>query len=277
MASARPLRYFFGSLALLALALAAAPQAAHAATVPFDLRTWSEESPDSQGEWLISPDGSSAVQTENGQPSFLVSPESWINTTIRGQFKVQEGSDNDFIGVVFGYQSPSTIAENDSFDWNFLLFDWKKNLQTTAEEGFRLAKIDRVVNAGEMFSISFASQDVFASRHGNGTGWRPYLTYDFSLLYQTNRLKIEIDGTTIFDIKGEFQAGRFGFYNFSQKNAVYSGFTATPTAPEVEEEETAKSVPETPSSIALVGIGVLAVLRRFGIKIRPARRKEILS
>ncbi|MDY7016372.1 MAG: hypothetical protein SVX43_22800, partial [Cyanobacteriota bacterium] len=169
---------------------------------PIDLRTWTQEGLLANGRWVVSPDGSSVLQTINGRPTFFVSPDNFINATINGTFKVQD-SDNDFIGFVFGYQSPFTANGNPENDFDFFLFDWKKNLQTEpfagrsgiGQEGFSLTKVNEsIANPIPSFWWHEDSPqfDVLATDYGSSKGWRPYQEYDFTLLYQTDRIKIDI-------------------------------------------------------------------------------------
>ena len=77
---------------------------------------------------------------------------------------------------------------------------------------------------------------MLAEDFGKGKGWRPGVDYEFELAYHEDRIRISINGKTIFDLKGPKSpnpTGRFGFYNYSQAGVVYSGFTHQP-APRIE-------------------------------------------
>lgn len=238
----------------LGLAAITISTTAYAASTPIDLRTWTKEGAPANGNWAVSADGSSVLQTINGSPTFFVSPDNFINTTINGKFKVNH-LDDDFIGFVFGYQSPITANGDKANDFDFLLFDWKQARQTTrnytAQEGFSLSKVNgNITNYDPGFWAHKDSTqfDVLATDYGNDKGWKNKTEYDFTLLYQTDRIKIDIDGKNIFDVSGDFQPGRFGFYNFSQPQVTYSGFTQEETPP-------AKSVPEPSSTLGLLAFG----------------------
>jgi len=208
----------------------------HAQGVPIDLRTWREEGPPANGTWTVSADGASVLQTINGDPTFFVSPDNYFNTTIQGKFKVETTSDDDFIGFVFGYQSPIAANNDPTNKFNFLLFDWKQTTQAsggaTAQEGFNLARVNgRFTNFIPGF-WGHASSDTFqvlATDYGANKGWQDNTEYTFELVYQASRIKISIDGATIFDVTGDFPAGRFGFYNYSQQSVRYQSFTQGPT------------------------------------------------
>ena len=96
-----------------------------ASVVPIDLSNWSKKSFTNKGIWKVQDGGNTVSQRSNGAPTFFVSPNDFLNTIIKGKFKVQTSSDNDFIGFVFGYQN---LQENTS-DFDFLLFDWKQKPQ----------------------------------------------------------------------------------------------------------------------------------------------------
>ncbi|HAX80048.1 MAG TPA: hypothetical protein DCY88_30490 [Cyanobacteria bacterium UBA11372] len=258
----------FGTAVVVGTAMfASSVQAASLGLKPIDLRTWTKEG--LGGNWEVSSDGTSVLQTLHGLPTFFVSPDEFINKTITGKFKVEpKGNyDNDFIGFVFGYQSPIAVNGDQANNFNFLLFDWRQSPQEGAKEGFSLAKVNgnfnfRLGQPHPNFWVHKESEefDLLDTDYGKGKGWKDNTEYDFSLLYQTDRIKIDIDGKTIFDVSGEFQPGRFGFYNFSQSHVRYSGFTQADIAPEPP-----KSVPEPTSGLGLLTFGALgtgALLKR---------------
>jgi hypothetical protein len=238
------------------------------APIPIDLSTWSEQGPPANGNWVVSAGGDSVTQTINGNPTFFVSPDNYLNTEFKGKFKVVTGGDDDYIGFVFGYTKP--IAGIDGVnDDDFLLFAWKQVNQAfggyTAYEGFTLSRVQGTIAEGD-YTRYFWGQtddpplyDVLASDYGSTRGWADNTEYEFTLLYQTNHIKIDIkggtgdfkDGATIFDVTGIFPDGRFGFYNYSQSSVTYQGFT--------------EAVIPIPGAIWLLGSGLvgLAGLRRY--------------
>lgn len=219
-----------------------------------DLNTWTQQGPLTNGNWTVSPDGSNVVQSVNGNPTFFVSPESFIDRTFQGSFEVQSGGDNDFIGFVFGYQSPITADGDADTDYDFLLFSWKQANQSPALEGFTLSH----VNGSPAPSVFWNHQtddpgegyNVIDTDLGPTRGWQTAREYEFTLTYETDRIQIAIQDIdtgappafaaqeTIFDVNftdldaalqtelgGSFQSGRFGFYNYSQADVRYEGFT----------------------------------------------------
>ncbi len=253
-----------------------------ASVVPIDLSNWSKKSFTNRGIWKVQDGGNTVSQRSNGAPTFFVSPNDFLNTTIKGKFKVQTSSDNDFIGFVFGYQN---LQENTS-DFDFLLFDWKQSSQTAgghkAEEGFTLSLVEDapINNSGKTatsFDLTWAktpfwnhtdpSMTILGTDYGSTRGWADNTEYDFTLLYQANRLKIDIkggtgdfaSGQTIFDFTPNnlgltsFDSGQFGFYNYSQSNVLYQVFT---------EEYTAVSTPEPTTIIGAILTLKLGALSR---------------
>ncbi len=73
--------------------------------------------------------------------------------------------------------------------------------------------------------------EVLLTKLGKEWGWANKTAYEFTLNYRTNHIRIDIAGgnfgagQTIFELDGTFEEGRFGFYNRSQGNVRYEGFT----------------------------------------------------
>ena len=199
-------------------------------TVGLDLRDWKQQGPKGNGNWVLSKDGKSVLQTINGDPTFYVSPDEYIDITLRGTLTVEANSDDDYIGFVLGYKSPLG-KEDDPLD--FLLFDWKSLAQDNCEEGFALARVKGKLAAEEGLWDRKESDrfKVLAKDYGDGKGWRYKKSYRFEVIYQKDRVRISIDGKLLFDVKGAFQSGRFGFYNYSQEGIRYSDFSVTQGKP----------------------------------------------
>ncbi|GEM_PF-365862 len=197
-----------------------------------DLGTWVQEGVDANGSWTVTNGGNTVDQSINGDPTFYVSPDSFANVVITGTITVNSAGasfvDNDWVGFVFGYESPDTT---DSAYYDFYLFDWKKDDQTfggfLGKEGFSLSKVEgAVTNFPEAFSGNTGPfVTALDSNYGNTLGWNFDQTYAFALTYTNTRTVISIEGDTIFDIYGCFEPGRFGFYNYSQEQVSYSDFS----------------------------------------------------
>ncbi|MDJ0838751.1 MAG: choice-of-anchor Q domain-containing protein, partial [Acidobacteriota bacterium] len=87
----------------------------------------------SGGSWSgpIAGDGTSITQTSNGNPGVWLSADELANGRFEGQIQVTAGSDDDYIGLVFGWQDAR----------NFYLFDWKRGSQNEALAGMNLRRV----------------------------------------------------------------------------------------------------------------------------------------
>jgi hypothetical protein len=206
-----------------------------------DLSTWSRMGPTANGTWTVSADHRLVTETINGQPTFFVSPEAYFNTTITGKFRPASNSDDDFIGLAFGYQTPLGTGN----DYHLYLLDWKQGTQNNggyiAQPGFTLSYINGVIPSTSYVKYFWghtddAVLDQLGTSYGSTRGWADNTEYTFTLLYTANRIKIDIqggsgdfmNGETIFDLSGSFPSGRFAFYNYSELGARYFDVTATP-------------------------------------------------
>ena len=222
---------------------------ANAGTI--DLNTWSQEGAAGNGTWTVAADGSSVLQSINGQPTYFVSQDSFINKEFTGSFGVETSSDDDFVGFVFGYNGLD----------DYYLFDWKQGTQSTGPEGFTLSKIS--ATGGDLWGHTGTGVTVLDTDYGSTRGWADNTSYEFTLGYTDSEIKIGINGGSfvdeqIFSLSNlTNQAGQFGFYNYSQSTVRYNGF---------EEEtctENCGEVPE-PSTLAIFALGLLGLgARRF--------------
>ncbi len=249
------------ALATLVLLLALLPPATAQSggqPIDFDLRNWEDFGPG--GTWTVAPDGSQVVQEQNGEPFFFVSPETVINQTIRGTFEVETTGDDDIVGFVFGYTAPGA---SDPFDYDFVVLSWKQADQggfggCTSPAGFTLTRVDgqlsetpdERVNSDFVLDTLWCHEqinddpraEVLATAWDPEGGWEDNTEYSFELTYTSTNFRLVLDGQTVMDVDGAYPTGRFGFYNYSQSDARYSGFTQeevpgpeptpTPTDPE---------------------------------------------
>lgn len=206
--------------------------------IDFSLPNWMQEGAASAGDWNLSSTGLSVRQELNISPTYFVSPDDIINTTITGRMRVETTADNDLIGFVFGYKSP--LAENGDpvNQREFLLFDWRQQTQTTTasgtgQEGFSLAKVNALFTSDAPFwnHLNTTGFEVLATQYSSSNGWLDNTWHDYELIYETDRIRISIDGQQIFDVSGSFEPGRFGFYNFSQERVRYTASAATTNSP----------------------------------------------
>ena len=205
-----------------------------------DLNTWTATS---GGNWIVDGSGTSVLQTTNGNPTFFLSDINYINTQFDGTFGVETTGDDDFIGFAFGY--------NNSND--FLLFDWKQGNQSNALAGFTLSQISG--SDVDFWGHTGSDITVLGTDYASTKGWADNTVYNFSLDFTSNNIKIGIDGTNIFDVAGSFNSGKFGFYNYSQSQVRYTGFTEEIILPPDA------TVPE-PSTLAIFALGIMGLVSR---------------
>lgn len=216
---------------------------------PVDLRDWAQEGVPGNGNWEVASDGSSVLQRINGDPTFFLAPDNVSSIAVNGFIRVETSSDDDMIGFVLGHQSPIGAEGDPPEIYDMILLDWKRLPQTwmghPSPEGFTLLRVQGEIpgsftnyNNGEFIGDCLWTKDphlcpeieVLGTHHGSGTGWRSWDEYHFDLLYTPDRIQVKVtggngiyaDGLVVFDITGDFQPGRIGFYNFSQANVRYS-------------------------------------------------------
>jgi len=157
--------------------------------------------------WIIS--DYSVKQTRNtSYPALLVSPfRLGEGGTFEGNLKVDSSSkDNDWIGLVFGYQD----------DNNYYYVDWDKSKDSWHPfAGFRLIQRKNGQN------IILSNQAI------NAGGWAYNTTYTLKIKYGPKYLKLYKNGELILDYRDENfkpSEGKVGFYNYSQSNVTFSNF-----------------------------------------------------
>ncbi|MFB6374409.1 MAG: VWD domain-containing protein, partial [Bradymonadaceae bacterium] len=200
------------------------------------------------GDWQVTEDGRTVLQginpfwgeTNDNFPGMYVSGQTYGDTTIRGTFEVTTDRDNDWIGFVFGHQSPLEDDDPSSHDYEMFVFSWKQKNERGAKAGYALYHVDGTIQ-NELPVFAHIGQqahpqtEVLATDLGSGKGWQSGTLYDFGLTYPPQLIEISIDGEIIFSVDAEetdvpFEPGRFGFYNFSQEDVRYSNFRAGPAA-----------------------------------------------
>ncbi|MBL9140197.1 MAG: PEP-CTERM sorting domain-containing protein [Verrucomicrobiales bacterium] len=231
-------------------------------TVPVDLSSWSVvqyelfDQPDAR--WSLSAGNTVATQSVNADASILLSDFSVSGLLINGKWRVDTTSDDDFMGFVFGYQDRG----------DFYLFDWKQGNQNDplgfAEQGMSLkvVKTGGTDPTGVDLWRSAGSSDVTVLRH-NTIPWNEFTEYEFTLNFDgsgsfsitVREGATELENWVVDD--SAFLGGKFGFYNYSQGDVVYSGFTTRDDPPPV------KPVPESSTLVSIGALGFVILSSRI--------------
>jgi gliding motility-associated-like protein len=196
-----------------------------------NFNTWIQAGLSTDGNWVVSGDGSSVNQTINGSPTFYNGKKDYLNVKFSGKMRTDFGGDDDFMGMVFGYQGDVLIA-NYPITIKTYVFGWKQKKQIVSgndwPEGFSLIEVNKTVNTRqefyEAFTAPFTGSTVLATDYGLGKGYLTGVDYNVSIEYTSTKIKIYVDNNLIFDVDGCFDSGKIGFYNFSQPDVTYSDF-----------------------------------------------------
>ncbi len=207
------------------LALAGAAQAQQS----IDLSSWQTvqyellSQPDAS--WDLQPGNTSVLQSVNADASVFIGDFEAVGQEIRGTWRVQTASDDDFMGFVFGYQGRG----------QYYLFDWKRADQTFvgfAERGMSLKIVDVPAGADPADTDLWptaGSPNVTVPRH-NTIPWVGLVDYEFVLNWVPGTIEITVleagvvlENWVVND--STYTSGAFGFYNYSQGPVLYEGFT----------------------------------------------------
>ncbi|HEU0106582.1 MAG TPA: hypothetical protein VFT38_10445, partial [Vicinamibacteria bacterium] len=195
----------------------------HPGPSPVDLRLWSQEGTPADGNWEVAPDGGAVTQTINAGPTFFVSPDEHLNTTLRVRMRVDGPVADGFVGFVLGYQAPLGALGHDPSQTDIVLLDWKEATDTlggpSAVEGWTLSRVHGVVTdpaptlrAHEPGPLL----DVLGKKRGEGTGWTHERDYRIAISYRTSRIRVTVDDALVLEAAGTFPAGHIGFSSYSR-------------------------------------------------------------
>jgi hypothetical protein len=228
--------------ATLALAsLATSPAAAEPAAA--DLTTWEAASYPGDGSpfadpgaWNVAPDGLSVTQTVNGAPTFFAGGSS-VGQRLTVTFTTPAG-DNDFLGVALGFD-PLEIADPDA---DYLLIDWKQSDQqidwlggggpVVGREGLAVSRVTGIPNLDEMWghvdqveNPDGGLQELARGATLGTVGWSDTTAHAMTIEYTATELRVWVDDGLEIDLAGDFPAGPFALYDFSQPGVQFSAIT----------------------------------------------------
>ncbi|MCP4829347.1 MAG: tandem-95 repeat protein, partial [Proteobacteria bacterium] len=192
---------------------------------PVDLTQWTSvdllAGSQPQANWTVNDTGTVATQIVNSKASAFISDFDLDTDQIEGTWRVNTNNDDDFIGFVFGYQNP----------YQFYVFDWKKNTQNTALRGMTVKAVNLAPDGSEGIPALWNTNHAkHTTLFHNSVPWTSYTDYQFFLTFHPGQFSITVKrGNTVLESvileDDTFSSGDFGFYNFSQDQVEYSGFT----------------------------------------------------
>lgn len=266
---------FYISKGLLLL-LAGLFFSAQASSAQVDLSTWTAQGGSSS--WNVQTGNDSVLQTTNGAPTVFFDPDATSSQgkALSGSIEVTTTGDDDFIGFVLGYNSNEIFSSNA----NFFLIDWKQEDQSGWDEGLSISHVTNG-SSGNTSSVSGSfwkhtdGEVNLITRADNlgSTGWADETPYLFDLVFTDYLIEVLVGGITEISITPDdvdglnaFSDGAFGFYNYSQKDVLYSAITETdcnltPNDPACGssgggDQPPTASVPE-PGTLGLLALGLL--------------------
>jgi len=188
--------------------------------------------------WTFAGDNSWARQTVNtSSPTVGLFGVDAMRGTYAVELEVETTSDNDFIGIVLGFEDGD--PSNSSAD--FLLIDWKQQDQNQtgtgvpATRGLALSHATGIPDTTDFWghecpSASACVKELTRSATLGDTGWTDNFAHTFHVTYRADRLLVMVDGFVQFDVKpsdfpGEFPSnvfpsGEIGFYSLSQAQST---------------------------------------------------------
>jgi hypothetical protein len=197
---------------------------------PIDLSNWQavqyELNFQPDANWALQAGNTSVLQTVNSDACLFIGDFSAVGQEIRGTWRVNTASDDDFMGFVFGYQGRG----------QYYLFDWKKVDQSFqgdfAERGMSLKIVQMPAGADptqDDLWPTIGSTNVSVPLH-NTIPWVTNVDYEFVLNWVAGAIEITVlQAAQVLEhwvlADTTYTSGEFGFYNYSQDQVLYSGFT----------------------------------------------------
>jgi len=204
-----------------------------AAAQKADLSSWSHVTVDlhdafDPGEWVLFDFDTSVIQVANSNPTFFHNNQVESSVVISGEMMVATSSDNDLIGLSFGYKDPG----------HCYILDWKKSAQEYLgffrDEGLVIRKMH--AEPDELTWDDYwqhengaANYTILADNTGPGTGWQENTLYTYTVAFDYGVFTVTIfDGeTVVWNVTvddGDYTSGEFAFYGFTQPDVIYAAY-----------------------------------------------------
>ncbi|ROT79306.1 thrombospondin [Penaeus vannamei] len=182
---------------------------------------------------VVYDNGAEIHQIVNSDPGLAIGNDVMNDVDFEGTFFIEDTSDDDFVGFVFGYQSNA----------KFYVVAWKKGPQdwfNKAERGITLKLVDSATGPGPalrdaLWLTGTTPNQATLLWHDGSIGWSPNVAYRWQLhhrpdigtirfyLYRGNNEVM--DSGNIYD--DSLKGGRLGLYCFSQEEIIWSNVKYT--------------------------------------------------
>ncbi|XP_073822840.1 cartilage oligomeric matrix protein-like [Musca autumnalis] len=178
---------------------------------------------DVQPNWEIHANGSKITQSLNSYPGLAVGLLAFDGVDFEGTFYVNDESDDDYIGLIFSYQS----------NRKFYIVMWKKQA-FSSEPKLQLKLIDSTTGPGSMLVNSLWDAKSMKNQTRllwqNPMGWKAKTSYRWSLMHRPAidliRLRLFENDRMILDSgnvhDSTLKGGRLGVFCYSQPNIIWS-------------------------------------------------------
>lgn len=165
-------------------------------------------------QWNISESGQQVVQATNSEPSIFYSNFNFYNAKLLAKVSVTS-DDDDYFGFVLGYQP-------DNPESSYLLVDWKSADEGDANLGLTLSEVTGYPTAELLWKHQRNVMEITRGKTLGFAGYERNREYSFYFIFLQNKVKVFVDGQLEIEADGDFSEGRFGFYNYAQKDVTYS-------------------------------------------------------
>lgn len=190
--------------------------------------------------WKVNKKGDEIQQVVNSVATIFIGNQVFRDVEYSGTFFVNRNSDDDIIGIVFGYQSPR----------KYFVASWKQSKQTYWDSRPFRAKAEAALNIKKIHSVSGPSRSLRNAlwHTGNttneatllwkdpkGRGWQDKTAYRWQLVYlpskSSMRLRIWHKYNKVMMDSGEIKdfdigSGKLGLMSFSQIKVIWSAVSA---------------------------------------------------